>query len=203
LDTTGLFPYFLTVAALAAAPGPLMAVLVARSLGNDVRGAAAFATGLCLGDAIAVCAAAFGIGLWIEGQPQLLSVLKLAGVGYLLWLAAQMWNSASGQAAAATARPTGLAGSVGAGLALCLGNPATLLLFVLLLPSAAPHGLTGPGQVALIALVTLAAGALVFFGTIVIARQARNLIGTGARSALPGRVLAAMVALTSLWILAV
>lgn len=51
------------VAALPAAPGPLMAVLVVRSLWRDSKGAAAFAAGLCAGDALAVCAVALGNGV--------------------------------------------------------------------------------------------------------------------------------------------
>ena len=50
MDYTALIAYFAALTALTAAPGPLVAVLVARSLGKDVKGATAFAVGLCLGD---------------------------------------------------------------------------------------------------------------------------------------------------------
>ena len=46
MDYASIIPYFAAVAALTAAPGPLMAVLVVRSLERDSSGAAAFATGL-------------------------------------------------------------------------------------------------------------------------------------------------------------
>ena len=54
-------PYFLALVAYAASPGPLMAVLVARSLGNDWKGATVFAAGLCLGEVVAVIAVILGI----------------------------------------------------------------------------------------------------------------------------------------------
>ena len=54
-------PYFVALVAYAASPGPLMAVLVARSLGNDWKGATVFAAGLCVGEIIAVIAVILGI----------------------------------------------------------------------------------------------------------------------------------------------
>lgn len=56
MDYTSLAAYVAALAALTAAPGPLMAVLVARTLAQDARGAIAFATGLCLGDVLAAAA---------------------------------------------------------------------------------------------------------------------------------------------------
>lgn len=195
-------PYFIALAALTAAPGPLMAVLVARSLGRDSRGAAAFATGLCAGDVLAVCAVALGVGIWVEGKPELLSLAKYGGVAYLLWLSVRMWRDRS-RIAAAQQSGAGWFASAGAGMALCLGNPSTLLIYMLLLPSVAPAGITGPEHLAMVVLVTLAAVGAVFFGTILLARQLNRIIASPSSSNTLSRVTAATIALTSVWILAV
>jgi len=201
MDYTAFGPYFMAVAALTAAPGPIMAVLVARSLGRDTRGAIAFAAGLCAGDLIAVFAVALGVGVWAEAQPDWLSLAKYAGVAYLLWLSLKMWNDRA-NVNSAQARKGGWFASAGAGLGICLGNPSTLLIYVLLLPGVAPNGITSLEQMALLVLVTFAAVALVFFGTILLARQVNRVIASPGSSNILSRTMAATIAVTSVWLLA-
>ncbi len=201
MDYTTILPYFTAVVALTAAPGPLMAVLVVRSLQSDTKGAAAFAAGLCAGDVLAVCAVALGIGVWAQGKPELLSLAKYVGVAYLLWLSVGMWNGRCSAASVQT-QTTSRFASACAGIAICLGNPSTLLIYMLLLPSVSPSGFTSIKDMAPVVLVTFVAVALVFFGTIVLARQLSKIIATPASSCMLGRVTAATIALSSVWILA-
>ena len=93
MDYSTVMPYFVTVVVYAVAPGPLMAVLVVRSLGSDFRGAGGFAAGLCAGMMMAAGAVAFGVGVWAEAKPELFSSIKYFGVAYLIWLAVGTWNS--------------------------------------------------------------------------------------------------------------
>ena len=115
MDYLAFGPYFLALVAYAASPGPLMAVLVARSLGHDWKGATAFAAGLCLGEVIAVIGVVLGIGIWAQTQPELLALAKYLGVAYLLWLALKMWRS-SAEGRAPKVQMTGWAAAVGAGV---------------------------------------------------------------------------------------
>ena len=201
MDYTALAAYFVALVALTAAPGPLMAVLVARSLDDGVGGAVAFALGLCLGDVLAVCAIVLGVGGLAETRPEWFAVAKYAGVVYLLWLSYRIWTDT---AASDTRQPRnkGLLASTGAGLALCLGNPATVLIYVLLLPAVAPHGIGSFHQLSIVLLVTFAAVGVVFFSTIVLARQFRRIIASPTSSSLLSRTAAAVIALTSLVMLA-
>jgi threonine/homoserine/homoserine lactone efflux protein len=201
MDYLGYGPYFAALVAYAASPGPLMAVLVARSLGNDWKGATAFAAGLCLGEVIAVLAVAFGIGVWAQSNPQLLSLAKYLGIAYLLWLALRMWRD---HATSTGAQPQagGWLASVVAGVALCLGNPATLLMQMLLLPMVAPAGVASAGHMALVAAVTFAAFGLVFFGTIPLARQLNRVMASPSSTALLSRASAVVIAITSVWLAA-
>lgn len=200
MDYTALVAYFAAVTALTAAPGPIVAVLVARSLGRDTGGATAFAAGLCMGDLLAVCAIAMGLGAWANSGPQWFELAKYAGVAYLLWLSFGMWNDRSGVADAAP-RKSGWLASSGAGLALCLGNPSTILIYMLLLPTVAPDGIQSGHDLAVVSLVTFAAVGVVFFGAIILARQVKRVIASPASTMLINRSTAAMTAATSLWVL--
>ena len=201
MDYLAFGPYFAALVAYAASPGPLMAVLVARSLGHDWKGATAFAAGLCLGEVIAVVAVVFGIGIWAQTNPELLSLAKYAGIAYLLWLAVKMWTDRSG-VAAADGRKTGLLTSAGAGIALCLGNPATLLMQMLLLPIVAPAGVVSVEHMALVVLATFGAFGLVFFGTIPLSRQLNRVIVSPSNSSAFSRISAVVIGITSLWMIA-
>lgn len=201
MDYLAFGPYFAALVAYAASPGPLLAVLVARSLGNDWRGATAFAAGLCVGEVIAVIAVMLGIGMWAQTQPQLLALVKYLGIAYLLWLAAKLWGSRAG-VASTSLRKTGLIAAATAGIALCLGNPATLLMQMLLLPIVAPTGMTSFEHAGLVVLVTFLAFGIIFFGTIPLARQFDRVI-TAPRSSLAlSRITAVVIALTSVWMVA-
>lgn len=195
-------PYFVALVAYAASPGPLMAVLVARSLGNDWKGATVFAVGLCLGEVIAVIAVILGIGIWAQTRPELLVLAKYAGVVYLIWLAIKIWNDRS-SSSSAQLHKVGWLTSICAGVALCLGNPATLLMQMLLLPIVAPNGTVGFQHTGLVVLVTFAAFGIVFFGTIPLARQFNRIISSPGSSATLNRITASAIAVTSVWILAV
>jgi threonine/homoserine/homoserine lactone efflux protein len=201
MDYLAFGPYFAALVAYAASPGPLMAVLVARSLGNDWKGATAFAAGLCLGEVIAVVAVVLGIGIWAQTNPELLAIAKYLGIAYLLWLAVKLWRDRSG-VASTEQRKAGWLASASAGVALCLGNPATLLMQMLLLPIVAPAGVLGVEHMALVILATLAAFGLVFFGTIPLARQFNRIIASPTSTALLSRASAVVIGLTSVWMVA-
>jgi threonine/homoserine/homoserine lactone efflux protein len=201
MDYLAFGPYFVALVAYAASPGPLMAVLVARSLGNDWKGATVFAAGLCVGEVIAVIAVVLGIGLWAQTNPELLAIAKYAGAAYLFWLAAKMWRDRSRVSSAQLGKAGWLA-SFCAGVALCLGNPATLLMQMLLLPLVAPTGVVSVEHMALVVLVTLAAFGIVFFGTIPLARQLNRIISSPGSSSTVNRMTAGAIAVTSIWILA-
>jgi threonine/homoserine/homoserine lactone efflux protein len=201
MDYLAFGPYFAALVAYAASPGPLMAVLVARSLGNDWKGATAFAAGLCFGEVVAVVAVVLGIGIWAQTNPELLAMVKYLGIAYLLWLAVKMWGDRSGSAATKL-RKAGLLTSASAGVALCLGNPATLLMQMLLLPIVAPAGVTGAEHMGLVVLTTFAAFGIVFFGTIPLARQLNRIVTSPASSVVLSRVTAVVIGMTSVWLVA-
>lgn len=201
MDYSALVAYFAALAALTAAPGPVVAVLVARSIGSDAKGAAAFAAGLCLGDVLAVGAIALGVGALAKTSPEWFAWARYAGVAYLLWLAFRIWTDSPARGDG-RAQASGLLASTGAGLALCLGNPSTALIYMLLLPTIAPGGITTPSELLLVLIVTFAAVGIVFFGAVLMARQLKRLIVSPRATTIISRVTAGVIVVTALWMLA-
>lgn len=195
-------PYFVALLVYAASPGPVMAVLVARSVIGNRKGALAFAAGLCLGEIIAVIAVILGIGIWAQTKPELLATAKYAGVVYLLWLALKMWNDHSNISGSESGK-VGLLSSAGAGVAICIGNPTTLIMQMLLLPIVAPVGLAGFAHAALVVATTFAAFGTVFFGTVILAAQLNRMLVSPSSTSMFSRIAAGITALTSVWILAI
>lgn len=201
MDYTSLAAYFLALTVFLVAPGPLMAVLIGRSIGSDSRGAVAFAAGLCTGNVLVASAVVMGAGLWAAGRPELLSLAKYAGVAYLLWLAMGMWNTDANLKSRRQVRGGWLA-SVSAGVALCIGAPSILLFYMLVLPSVAPAGEASLDQLVLLLLATLASAIAVFFGTVLLAGQFSRILASPTSSSMFSRLAAIMTAATAVWILA-
>ncbi|MDO5371720.1 LysE family translocator [Paracoccus sp. (in: a-proteobacteria)] len=122
-----------TLGALTLAPGPLVAVLAARSASQDRAGACALAIGICAGDVLVVLAICAGPGFWLQAHPGIFTVGKYAGVGLLLWTAFRMWSAP----VTPTDQPEptcGIISSALVGLAICLGSPQTVVRHLVLLP---------------------------------------------------------------------
>lgn len=202
MDYTVLLAYFGAVVAWTVAPGPAMAVVVARSLGGDTRGAAVFGAGLCLGWVLLAGAVALGVGGLAQSAPRWFAAAKYAGIVYLLWLALRMWNDDTAAAARQSSRKAGRLASIGAGLAVALGNPGTVLVYLLMVPTVAPAGLAAPVPLALALLLTLAAGASVVAGAILLSGRLHACITSPASCARLNRASATAIALTSVWMLA-
>lgn len=201
VDYSALVPFFIASTIFLVAPGPLMAVLIARSVGNDSWGATAFAGGLCVGVVAIASAVALGVSMWAKGSPEILSIAKYVGVSYLLWLAFGMWNDRA-KASANKPQRKGFVSAVIAGTVLGAGTPSILLFYMLMFPSVAPTGVTGFERGLLVVLVTAASAALVFFGTVLLAGQLTKLLAATTSTSNFSRIAAAATALTGVWILA-
>ncbi len=201
MDYMGLVAYFAALMAFTASPGPIVTVLAARSIGKDTRGALAFATGLCLGEVVVVSAVVAGLGAFVQAEPEWFALAKYAGVAYLAWLAIRIWADSS--ATGTAKRSGGLVASTGAGFALCVGTPSVFLSYILFIPIAMPGGINSLEQSAILILVTALATVPVYFGIILLARQLKRVTASPATASLMGRVTAAVIGVTALWILAV
>ncbi|MCU0802943.1 MAG: LysE family translocator [Rhodobacteraceae bacterium] len=201
MELSTLLPFFFAVMAVTAAPGPLVAIVVTRTLSRDAQGALAFAAGVCMGDMIAILAIALGFGVWAQNSPEWLAMLKLAGVAWLLWLAWQIWRDSDKGAAGNASPRRGVLASVSAGAALCLGNPATFVFYLVLLPAAAPEGLGEAGVLVSILLASLLAVGASLAAMILIASRLQRVLVSRAANALFGRAMAVLLGAASVSLL--
>jgi len=80
-------------AALLAAPGPTVMVVVSYALGQGRASAWATVPGVTLGDFTAMTVSLLGAGAILAASASLFTALKLAGAGYLIWLGIQLWRA--------------------------------------------------------------------------------------------------------------
>lgn len=199
MDTPALFAYMATLAALTLSPGPLVAVLAARSANRDRRGAIALALGICTGDVVVILAISAGLGFWLHAHPEVFSSAKIVGVGFLVWMAAGMWNR-SAVTLDHPDRRSSTIGSVVAGFAICLSSPQTLMLYMVLLPNVVDVPGIDVQVVTLLVLATLLVLGAVFALVILLSGAVRRLLASPTGTVLGGRCMAATVGLSALWV---
>jgi len=136
MSAAGLLVFSLAYALAVASPGPGIAAVVAQVLGRGLRAAPAYVLGILTGDLFWFAAAAFGLAAVAQAYAGVFTVIKWAGVLYLLHLAWKMWTSpVSPVAAEAATAPISHGQLYMSGLTLTLGNPKAIAFFVALLPS--------------------------------------------------------------------
>ena len=121
--------------AATASPGPGIAALVARVLGQGLGGIAPFVAGFVVGDLIWFSVAATGFAVLAHQFAGVFTIIRWAGVAYLLYLAWNMWR------APARAADVGPAARGSSGwrlffgtLSLTLGNPKVIVFFLSIMP---------------------------------------------------------------------
>jgi threonine/homoserine/homoserine lactone efflux protein len=123
--------YFVAVAS----PGPGIAAVIARGLGQGMKAAPAFVAGFVVGDLIWFTIAATGLAVIAQSFEALFLVIKYAGCAYLLYLAWKIWNAPvqAGDVAAAQEKVRAWPSFFGS-LTLTLGNPKVIVFFLSLMP---------------------------------------------------------------------
>jgi threonine/homoserine/homoserine lactone efflux protein len=195
MSASGLLLFGAVYALSVATPGPGVAAVVARSLANGTRGAAAFIGGFIAGDLLWFTAAATGLSALAENAHTAFVVLKYAGAVYLLYLSFRMWTASPVTPDSATADLESSSGRLFLGsLTLTLSNPKPMIFFLALLPTVITlQTLTVWGffEVALVIGVVLP---VVLGGYVVAAVRARRLLRSTRAVRLMNRGSAAIMA---------
>ena len=113
--------YFVAVAT----PGPGIAALIARVLGQGLEGVAPFIAGYFIGDMVWLTLAATGLAVVAKTFAGVFLAIKFAGAAYLLFLA---WRMATAPPASGGWR------AFLASLSLPLGNPKVMVFFLSIMP---------------------------------------------------------------------
>jgi threonine/homoserine/homoserine lactone efflux protein len=156
--TTAAFLSIVLIHLLAAiSPGPSFAVAVRTAAAEGFRPAAAFALGLGLGAVTWALAALCGLALLFELAPLALTVLKLAGGLFLIWIAIATWRHAEAPLPEADpdALPRSLASGVRFGLLTQLANPKPAVFFGAVFVGLVPPGTPWPTLMLLLAVILL------------------------------------------------
>jgi len=116
-------------------PGPSNLFLLAHGIGHGRRAAVAAVTGISAASAIRVLLTAAGLSAVLASSAVAFSLVRWAGVAYLVYLGFRAFMSAplQGQPCSAPANLQ-LRRSVGKGLVIGLGNPRMMIFFVAFFP---------------------------------------------------------------------
>lgn len=87
LPFTVLLPFITACVIIESTPGPNMAYLAIVSLNDGHKAGYAVTAGVALGLLIIGIACALGVGALIANSEVMYQILRVAGVGYLFWLA--------------------------------------------------------------------------------------------------------------------
>lgn len=88
-ETTNLLTFALIALGMVLTPGPNMIYLISRSIAQGFGAGLISLAGVALGFVVYMLCAAFGITALLFAVPYAYDALRLAGAGYLLWLAWQ------------------------------------------------------------------------------------------------------------------
>lgn len=166
----------LTMLALSAAPGPSDFVLVAHSLRHGFRSALLLIAGIVAGDFIFIALAMLGLAFVAEALGGFFIGVKLAGAGFLLWLAIASWRAESKDRMEQPAS-AGWSG-FSTGLLITLGDPKAILFYMGLLPAFVDMHDLGWGDALVVMLCATLAIVLVKSCYAGLAQQARNWFAT-------------------------
>jgi threonine/homoserine/homoserine lactone efflux protein len=159
-----------------ASPGPGMAAVVARGLGQGTAAAPAFVAGFVVGDLIWFAVAATGLAVVAQTFEALFLAIKYAGCAYLLYLAWRIWTApvAAADVEASRTRVRSWPSFLGS-LSLTLGNPKVIVFFLSLMPLVVDMREMTPLIFAELALVIVLVITPVMWGALILADRARRI----------------------------
>jgi len=180
------------VTVLIAIPGPSVLFTISRALTVGRRAALLTVMGNELGLCVQVVAVAFGMGAVVERSAEVITVIKLAGAAYLVFLGVQAIRHRRSMADALAAKVTPVRPwrAVRDGFVVGAANPKTIVFFVVGLPefiNTAPGHLPVPIQMIILGSLFPVIALVLDSGWAAIAGTVRQwLVGSPRRLALIG-----------------
>ncbi len=122
--------------ALLLIPGPTVLLVLSYALSKGRSVAVASATGVAVGDLVAMTASLLGLGALVLASATLFSVLKWVGAAYLVWLGIKLLRSApaGGLGTVDTARDVTARNVFGHAAAVTALNPKSIAFFIAFVP---------------------------------------------------------------------
>jgi threonine/homoserine/homoserine lactone efflux protein len=176
MDLSALLIFAGTVALVAGSPGPSVAALVARVIGRGHRGVTPFLAAMWIGEAIWLGLAVFGLAMIAQTFHMAFMTIKYLGLAYLAYLAYKMWTAPVSAEEGELPTADSPLRLFLTGLAITLGNPKIMVLYMALLPTVvdlAHVSLIGWGELTVTLFIVLAAIDLSY---VLLAARARQFI---------------------------
>ena len=178
-DPTLLLALAGATALLCAIPGPNVALIVANTLARGAGFGVVTVLGTTCGIALQLIVVVFGLAALLELAAEAFTLLKWAGVAYLLYLGLREWRQGRADAPEARAMRRGRRAAFWQGLLLALINPKTLVFNAAFLPQfvAPESGLARLALAAGVYVSVMFAGDLIWVATAGSARPALLRLG--------------------------
>lgn len=176
MDLSALLIFAGTVALVAGSPGPSIAALVARVVARGHRGVIPFLAAMWIGEAIWLGFAVFGLAVIAQTFHLAFLAVKYLGLAYLVYLAYRMWTAPVSAEEGELPMADSPFRLFLTGLAITLGNPKIMVLYMALLPTVidlAHVSFIGWGELTLTLFTVLAAIDLSY---VLLAARARRFI---------------------------
>ena len=158
IDPTVLPAFLVATTLVVVAPGPDNTYIAAVAVAQGARSGVLSAAGMALGMVVHVTAAALGLAVLLRSTPWALEAIRIAGAGYLCWLA---WSAFRSRADTESGHRQRSAAPVVLRRAVLtnLTNPKVVLFFAAFLPQFVRRG-HGPaaGQLLVLGLIFLVVG---------------------------------------------
>ncbi len=195
--------FLLAVVLLELTPGPNMAYLATLALAQG-RVAGLIATaGVASGLAVHAIVAGLGAGVLIPEYPLLYSVLRWAGVAFLLYLAWEGWQTNNEVSPGRLVQAINTRTLFLRGFLSNVFNPKSILFFVSVLPTFlvnAPAAPPVPVQMGVFGILYVGIATGIHAGIVVLAAQLRPWLVSGPRQIVARRALSILLALVAIWL---
>ncbi len=181
-------------------PGPNMTYLAILSLSEGRRAGLAAAGGVAIGLLVVGVLAAFGLTAVITESPALYNALRIAGVGYLMWLAYDAWTSDPEIGA-----PDGPSAGNGLeyfrrGIVTNILNPKAAVFFIAVLPAFLDSTRNLLQQTLALSVAYVGIATLIHVCIVSVAATVRHKLGDAAAVAHLKRWLAASLFAVAIWL---
>jgi homoserine/homoserine lactone efflux protein len=173
--------FCLTETLLCLQPGPAVLLVVGVALARGAGHGLAASLGVLAANTVYFAASATGLAALLRLSSQAYLAIRWLGAAYLIWMGARMLLRA-GPREGAAARPGGARGrSFWQGFATQAANPSLLVYFTAILPQFVDPGAPIAGQVAILAVSSIAIELGVLSGYAVLSQRAGRLVAPDAR----------------------
>jgi len=161
MQTMTLILFAATVLPLILTPGPDMLFVASQALSGGAGAGLRGTAGVCLGYIVHSALVALGLAAVIATSPLLFEALRWLGVGYLVYLAAKLLQSAMRLGGVALTAATGGA-SLRRGFLTAFLNPKGMMIYFAILPQFMTHDGNAALQAALLSAIFVALCGLVY-----------------------------------------